>query len=153
MDGIFGVGLAEVILIGLVLFIVGGPENTAKWARELGRWVRMGREALSDALAQLEKEMGDDGKEIVDAAREVGQEFREVRQMTSARGWLQSSVTTDNKPRQSALAPDAKPEPITPSDDAQDSDAAQKAGTAQEEASPEANGKDTAYSAWLPREE
>ena len=33
MDGIFGVGLAEMLIIGLALFVIGGPENTAKWAR------------------------------------------------------------------------------------------------------------------------
>ena len=43
MDGIFGVGLAEMLIIGLVLFIIGGPENSAKWARELGRFVRLAR--------------------------------------------------------------------------------------------------------------
>lgn len=146
MDGIFGVGLAEVILIGLVLFIIGGPENTAKWARELGRWVRMGREALSDAMAQLETEMGDDGKEIVDAAREVGQEFREVRQMASPRGWLQSSVKTDNKTRQAKLAADAKPERVTPSGDTSET------GTADEGSTAESDGDEANYSAWLPPE-
>ena len=46
MDGIFGVGLAEMLIIGLALFVVGGPKNTAKWAREMGKMVRQVRQAL-----------------------------------------------------------------------------------------------------------
>lgn len=97
MDGIFGVGVAEVIVIGLVLFIIGGPENTAKWARELGRWVRKAREAWSDVMAQLEDELGDEGKELVDAAREVGQEVRGLRSMNPTRGVIAKALETDLK--------------------------------------------------------
>jgi len=103
MDGIFGVGIAEIIIIGLVLFIIGGPENTAKWARELGRWVRKGREVWADVMAQLENELGDDGKDIVDAAREVGQEMRELRSMTSPRGVMRSTLGAELKEVESDL--------------------------------------------------
>lgn len=97
MDGIFGVGVAEVIVIGLVLFIIGGPENTAKWARELGRWVRKAREAWSDVMTQLEDELGDEGKELVDAAREVGQEVRGLRSMNPTRGAIARALEADLK--------------------------------------------------------
>ncbi|MBI5961065.1 MAG: hypothetical protein HY866_20165 [Chloroflexi bacterium] len=81
MDGIFGVGIPEMILIALVLFIVGGPTNTLKWAREMGRWTRKARTIWAELMADLEKEIGPEGKEALDAAREIGQE---VRQLTSA---------------------------------------------------------------------
>lgn len=169
MDGIFGVGLAEVIMIGLVLFIIGGPENTAKWARQMGRWVRMGREALSDAMSQLEKEMGDDGKDIVNAAREVGNEFREVQRMASPRGWLESSVKAPEKPK-APLADDARPKLVkTPDADAalaaepvaeqvadvDPQSTAQPASEAVDNAvdnNTNGSNKDKLYTAWMPPE-
>ncbi len=81
MDGIFGVGLAEMLIIGLVLFIIGGPENTARWARELGRFVRRAREEWAKVVRELEGELGQEGREAFDALRELGQEVREVRQL------------------------------------------------------------------------
>lgn len=101
MDGILGVGVAEVILVGLVLFIIGGPENTAKWARELGTWVRKLRKAWQQTLKQLEEELGEDGKEIIDATREFGNTVREVREIKSSRGLLGAAL----KPGEKRVAP------------------------------------------------
>ncbi|GAB4409832.1 MAG: hypothetical protein Kow00106_03500 [Anaerolineae bacterium] len=85
MDGIFGIGVAEMLIIALVLFIIGGPTNTAKWARELGRFMRQARQAWAQTLAELEREMGPEGKELLDAARELGQGAREVTRMNPTR--------------------------------------------------------------------
>ena len=82
MDGIFGVGLAEMLIIGLALFVIGGPENTAKWARELGKMVYKGRKMWAELMAQMEKELGPEGKELVDVTRELGKGAREIRQMS-----------------------------------------------------------------------
>ncbi len=79
MDGIFGVGLAEMLIVGLVLFIIGGPENSARWARELGRFVRRVRQEWAQIVAELEGELGAEGREALDAVRELGREMREVR--------------------------------------------------------------------------
>ncbi len=79
MDGIFGVGLAEMVIIGLVLFIIGGPENSARWARELGRFVRRARQEWAKLAAELQTELGEEGREALDAVRELGREVREVR--------------------------------------------------------------------------
>lgn len=137
MDGIFGVGVAEVIVIGLVLFIIGGPENTAKWARELGRWVRKAREAWSDVMAQLEDELGDEGKELVDVAREVGQEMRGLRSITPTRAALNRALEADFKATTSKSgASTAKPSQ-------QDSPAS--------DTEPAATNSDSArYAAWQP---
>jgi Sec-independent protein translocase protein TatA len=81
MDGIFGVGLAEMVIIGLVLFIVGGPKNSAKWAREMGRWVRKARQAWAQILSEMEAELGPEGKELMDATRELSKGAREVQAM------------------------------------------------------------------------
>ncbi len=83
MDGIFGVGLPEMIIIALVMFVIGGPENTAKWAREAGRTLRKVRKAWDDMMVEVEKEMGPDGKELMDVTRELGRSARELRSVSS----------------------------------------------------------------------
>lgn len=81
MDGIFGVGVIEVLIVLLGIFVIGGPENTAKWAREAGVQVRKLREAWAKMMAEVEKELGPEGKEIMDVTRELSQSAREVRKM------------------------------------------------------------------------
>ncbi len=128
MDGIFGIGLAEMMIIALVLFIIGGPTNTAKWARELGRWVRKGRQMWAEALAQLEQEVGPEGKEIMDAARELGQGARDAARMNPTRQLMSETMrmvedATDMREERSPSpakppAP-AAPAPLPPSADAE----------------------------------
>lgn len=85
MDGIFGVGVAEVIIVVLAMFVIGGPENTAKWAREAGRWVRKARQAWGQMVAEMENELGPEGKELMDVTRELGKGARDMRNMSSTR--------------------------------------------------------------------
>jgi sec-independent protein translocase protein TatB len=85
MDGIFGVGLAEMIVIGLVLFLIGGPHNSAKWAREAGRTMRKLRKSWDQMMAEMEKELGPDGKELMDATRELSRSAQEIRHISSPR--------------------------------------------------------------------
>lgn len=92
MDGIFGVGVAEIIVVILVLFTVGGPENTAKWAREAGRWVRKAREAWSQVMAEMENELGPEGKEVMDAARELSKGVKEARNLSPTRRMVNETV-------------------------------------------------------------
>ncbi len=135
MDGIFGVGLAEMLIVGLALFIIGGPKNTAKWARELGRYVRMAREAWAQVLADMENELGPEGKELMDAARELGQGAREVSKMTPTRQLMNETlrmVETPSTPKADAAA--NAPVPAAPE------------ATRSEDATPEVN----KYPAWTP---
>jgi len=152
MDGIFGVGLAEMLIIALALFIIGGPENTAKWARELGKMVYKGRKMWSDVMAQMEQELGPEGKELMDVTRELGQGARDLRQMSPTKRVLgetmrmvESSVDVKEsgsvKPRSgtSELASDAEPEAAAgASNNGQNSD--------------QSNGQneEKKYRAWLP---
>lgn len=85
MNGIFGVGLAEILLVLLVLFVVGGPENTARWAREIGRWMGKARRTWQALMAEIEADLGEDGKELFDAARELNQGMNDVRHMRPTR--------------------------------------------------------------------
>jgi Sec-independent protein translocase protein TatA len=133
MDGIFGVGLAEMLIIGLALFVIGGPKNTAKWARELGKMVRQVRQAWADVMADLENELGPEGKELMDAARELGQGTRPTRLLGDTMRMVESSLDVEanvNKPAASAVkAPTTPPAP---------------------DSAPSANGNGQKYTAWLP---
>ncbi len=150
MDGIFGVGLAEMLIIGLALFIVGGPKNSAKWARELGRMVRQVREAWAQVMADIEKEVGPEGKEIMDAARELGQGARDMRSMNPTRKMLgetmrmvESSVSLDEETPATPARPESPAMPTgTPT--------GTPSGAPPADTPSAANGKK--YAAWQPPE-
>jgi Sec-independent protein translocase protein TatA len=80
MDGIFGVGLAEMVIIVLVILIIGGPQNAIKWSRDLGRLIRQAREMWAKLVKDLEKEIGPEAKELVNTTRELTQNVNEIRQ-------------------------------------------------------------------------
>lgn len=144
MDGIFGVGLAELVIIGLVLFVIGGPENSAKWARELGRMVYKARKMWAEVMAQMEQELGPEGKELMDITREIGQGARELRQMSPTRRVLgetmrmvESSVDVNRAGESQSDAAQAEP----------------SSGSSPDAAGTSGNGKSEQrqkYGAWLP---
>jgi Sec-independent protein translocase protein TatA len=109
VDGIFGVGLAEMLIIGLALFIIGGPENTARWARELGRAVRKVRQSWDAIMAEVERELGPEGKELVEVTRELNQTARQLRSKSSARGVLSDATRLLDNTRADIEALDKKP--------------------------------------------
>ncbi len=79
MDGIFGVGLAEMLLIALTILVVGGPRNAAKWARDLGRMLASLRRLWQQMMGELERELGEDGKELIQATRELQHNVNQLR--------------------------------------------------------------------------
>jgi len=129
MDGIFGVGLPEMLIIALVMFIVGGPQNSAKWAREAGRLMRKVRQSWEQLMLEVEQELGPEGKELVDATRELSRSAYELRTMSSPHRLASEAVR-----RAEPSAPSAAPE---------------KAAPESSKASTEA-GDQKKYSAWLP---
>lgn len=148
MDGIFGVGLAEMLIIGLALFVIGGPKNTAKWAREMGKMVRQVREAWASVMADLENELGPEGKELMDAARELGQGTRDVTSMGRPKRLLgetmkmvESSLDVEGNLDKPAALADKSDKSPTP---------APAPETTPSAAAPSANGDGKKYNAWLP---
>jgi len=85
MDGILGIGFGELLLIVFVILIIGGPKNAIKWAREAGRLLRQARTLWARMLADLERDLGEDGKEILNVGRELSQNVNTVRQATNPR--------------------------------------------------------------------
>lgn len=85
MDGIFGVGPAEMLIIVFVLLVIGGPQNTVKWARELGKMIRQLRLMWSKMMRELEKELGEEGREVMKSAQELSRNVNQLRQTTNPR--------------------------------------------------------------------
>lgn len=85
MDGIFGVGIGEVVIIVLVILIIGGPENAMKWSRDLGRFLRQMRDLWGQMMSELEKDLGDDGKEIMNVTREFTRNINDARSAANPR--------------------------------------------------------------------
>jgi|GEM_PF-1267486 len=83
MDGIFGVGILEMVIIVLAILIVGGPQNAAKWAKELGKMLRQARDMWNQMLNDLDKDIGDDGREVMNAARQVTREVNQIRNVAN----------------------------------------------------------------------
>ena len=94
MDGIFGVGLAEIVIVMLAMFVIGGPKNTAKWARQMGAMIRKARQYWAQMMAELEADIGPEGKEIMDAARELSQGARQVSNMSPQKRLLSETMNT-----------------------------------------------------------
>lgn len=85
MDGIFGVGLSELIIIALVVLIIGGPRNAVKWSRELGRMMRKVGLMYQQMMREIEKDLGADAKELIDTTRELTRSVNQLRSTTDPR--------------------------------------------------------------------
>ena len=144
MDGIFGIGLAEMVIIALVLFIIGGPANTAKWARDLGRFVGKARRMWVETLAGLEREIGPEGKEIMDAARDLGQGARDAARMNPTRQLIGETMRMVEEAADTRETPGTSPaRPSPPAAPASPSPAAKAEHPAPADGAPR-------YPAWLP---
>ena len=85
MDGIFGIGIPEMIIIVLAILIVGGPRNAVKWSGELGRMLRKVRVMWGQMMADLEKDLGPEGKELMSATRDLSRNVQELRTAANPR--------------------------------------------------------------------
>ena len=141
---ILGVGLGEVMVIVLVILIIGGPKNAVKWSRDLGRMIRQGRMLVQQMMRELEKDLGPDGKEIMDATRKLTSGVNEVRTAANPRRVVNQAKNLIESTVEETKA--TLEEPLKETEaalkKAQDKSDANGAG---EEAS---NGK---YSDWLPK--
>lgn len=133
MDGIFGIGPAEILIIVFVLLVVGGPRNTVKWAREAGKLIHQLRQMWSQMMRQLENEMGDEGKELMKTTRELTQGVNQIRGAANptrlaaqATRYIEKIAEEPAKPTQNGAKTDESP-------------------------TPEERDESTQYSAWLPK--
>jgi Sec-independent protein translocase protein TatA len=135
MDGIFGVGLGEILIVVLVIFVVGGPNNSAKWAREAGRTVRKLRKAWEEMMADMEKDLGPEGKEIMDVTRELSRSAYEFKNASSPTRLMKETTSMVEK----SFADPARAKP-----------ASNGSSTASTTSSENKQDTDTKYQAWQP---
>jgi sec-independent protein translocase protein TatB len=55
---VFGIGLPELMVIGIVAVVVFGPDRLPELARQAGRFVRQVRNLAQSAQTQLREELG-----------------------------------------------------------------------------------------------
>jgi len=81
------IGLFELLVIGILLFVVVGPERMPEFFSQIGRWVQTGRAWMSDFRSEISRETADIRTPIQDARASFEQEVdgmgRTVRDMGS----------------------------------------------------------------------
>jgi Sec-independent protein translocase protein TatA len=153
MDGIFGVGVGEVLIVLIVMFVIGGPKNTAKWARQLGLMVRQVRQYWAQLMAEIETDLGPDGKEIMDAAREFGKGAKQMSAMSPQKrllGETMNAARTAIDIEANTRDVDTKTRPSNGSAVKLNTTQSPDAAPSSDSASSKPASDDTKYSAWTP---
>jgi Tat protein translocase TatB subunit len=66
---VFGIGLQEMVIIGLVLLVVFGPKNLPGMARDFGRFLSDARRSVEEFKEDLASE-NEGGQELVEGPHE-----------------------------------------------------------------------------------
>lgn len=100
---LFGLGWAEILVVGLVAFFVFGPERMPGMARDAARIMRQLREMAQGVGDDLKQHMPErDGFDLADF-REVRDEFRDLRDL-HPRHVVSRALFDDGAAGQSAAA-------------------------------------------------
>jgi len=67
------IGLFELLLIGLLLFLVVGPERMPEFFAQIARWVRSGRSWINQLRSELGRETAGITEPLKDAQEKVEQ--------------------------------------------------------------------------------
>ncbi len=67
------IGLFELLIIGIVLFLVVGPERMPDFFSQIGRWMRYGRSWMGQFRAELQRETSDISAPLTDAKKDIEQ--------------------------------------------------------------------------------
>jgi len=73
------IGIFELILIGIVLFVVVGPERMPEFLGQIGRWVRHGRGWMSHLGSEISRETSDVIKPLQEAGSELRSEIDSIK--------------------------------------------------------------------------
>jgi len=91
------IGVFELILIGIVLFVVVGPERMPEFLGQIGRWVRHGRGWMSHLGSEISRETSDVIKPLQEAGSEIRSEIDAIKSSaTDAELADRRDVVTDN---------------------------------------------------------
>jgi len=72
------IGLFELLLIGVLLFVVVGPERMPEFFGQIGGWVRSGRNWMNQIRGQISNETADITAPIRDAKAQVEQSLDQL---------------------------------------------------------------------------
>jgi TatA/E family protein of Tat protein translocase len=122
MNGtIFGVGPLEVLMIGILVLLVFGPERLPELTRGMGTALRRMRETYVAFTAEFRGEMMPIASEIDQVTREIRQEVDAIREAADIRSILQPYAEDINKavkletlPAQALSQPSAAPKIDSP---------------------------------------
>ncbi|MDQ6987946.1 MAG: twin-arginine translocase TatA/TatE family subunit [Mariprofundaceae bacterium] len=67
------IGLFELLIIGIVLFLVVGPERMPEFFSQLGRWMRHGRGWMGQFREDLKRETSALSAPFADAKKDIQQ--------------------------------------------------------------------------------
>jgi len=108
------IGLFELILIGVLLFVVVGPERMPEFFSQIGRWVQSGRGWMRQFRQEITRETSDITTPIQQARSQVQQQLDEVSRTARDIG-AGSHVPVDEQ-----QAEDGQPDPAGQAESAQD---------------------------------
>lgn len=91
------IGLFELILIGVLLFVVVGPERMPEFFSQIGSWVQSGRGWMRQFRQEITRETSDLAEPIRQARTQVEQQLDEVSR--TARDIGAGSYVPDDEPK------------------------------------------------------
>jgi sec-independent protein translocase protein TatB len=123
---IFGIGFPEMIIIGLVIVLVAGPERSKEWARQLGLMLVQFRDFANEQMDELKKDLEPEEKEFIETAFQVRREVNQITKFSNPRqavqGWIRDVEKTPS------LNPKPKPRELESGAVAEDSNTSQYLG-------------------------
>ena len=89
----FDVGFFELLLIGVVALIVGGPERLPRIARTAGLWLGKGRRFIGQVRSDIEQEIkADELKRILDEQKRANPMHEIIEDTKDAFGEIKSKT-------------------------------------------------------------
>lgn len=105
---LFGIGPLEALLVGVITFILVGPDKFPELARQAGRWYRVARAFSADVMADVQGAV----KEIeaeVDAT--TGGGLRSIRELTESSASILTEARADMEAATSSAQAAIEPPP------------------------------------------
>ena len=112
MNGIFGVGPLEVVVVLILVLLVFGPERLPELTRNLGSMIRRLRETYLQFVTEFRDELAPIATEIDAATRDLRQDLYAIREAADIRGLIPSITADEINPMKPLLA--APPPPALP---------------------------------------
>ena len=73
------IGLFELLIIGVLLFVVVGPERMPEFFGQIGRWAHYGRDWLSQMRGEISREIDHESAPLKHMAGEMQQHIDGIR--------------------------------------------------------------------------